>query len=280
MSAGEALRTGDVDAALQELFDEVRAEPDKAKHRIFLFQLLCVAGQWDRALTQLNVAHELDPAAGMMANAYQEILHCEAYREKVFAGTHTPLVFGEPAPWIALMIEALQREAKGEREQAEQLRGEALEAAPATPGKVTCRASEGLTSAEEEPSAEHGFEWIADGDSRLGPILELIVNGRYYWAPWDRIAEVVIEPPADLRDVVWMPAHFRWANEGEAVGVIPTRYPGSQSHEDGAIRMARRTSWEEPSEQTYLGLGQRVLMTNDRELGLMDVRRIELQAAS
>ena len=113
MSAVDALQNVDVDAALEALFDEVRSQPDQAKHRIFLFQLLCVAGQWDRALTQLNVAHELDPAAAMMANAYQEILRCEAFRAKVFAGTHTPLVFGDPAPWIAQRLEALQLQAQG-----------------------------------------------------------------------------------------------------------------------------------------------------------------------
>jgi type VI secretion system protein ImpE len=45
---------------------QIRTEPSNAKHRVFLFQLLSVMGQWDRALTQLNVAGELDadPADG------------------------------------------------------------------------------------------------------------------------------------------------------------------------------------------------------------------------
>ena len=34
----------------------------------------------------------------------------------------------------------------------------------------------------------HGFEWIADADSRLGPLLEVILEGKYYWAPFCRIA--------------------------------------------------------------------------------------------
>ena len=47
------------------------------KLRVFLFQLLCVLGQWERALTQLNVAAELDAQALAMAQMYREALQCE-----------------------------------------------------------------------------------------------------------------------------------------------------------------------------------------------------------
>ena len=40
MSAVDAFRRGDLDVALSSLQDEVRAAPDDAKHRVFLFQLL------------------------------------------------------------------------------------------------------------------------------------------------------------------------------------------------------------------------------------------------
>ncbi|MGZ8213670.1 MAG: tetratricopeptide repeat protein, partial [Methylosarcina sp.] len=58
MNAENYLKQGDLKAALKELQDQVRSNPGKADYRIFLFQLLSVLGQWDRALTQLNVAGE------------------------------------------------------------------------------------------------------------------------------------------------------------------------------------------------------------------------------
>lgn len=277
MTAREALQNGDLKGALAALFDEVRAEPDKPRHRIFLFQLLSVTGDWDRALTQLNVARDLDQASGVMAQAYQEILQCEALRRQVFEGKRTPLVFGDPVPWIAQMIEALRLDSQGEAEQARDLRLQALEAAPAVPGKLTVRKAGVAPGGEDEAEAveEASFEWLADGDSRLGPIIEMIVNGRYYWAPLERIAEVALDPPADLRDVVWTPAHFRWANQGEAVGVIPTRYVGSEMHEDDAVRLSRKTNWRETGPDSFAGEGQRVFMTDVAEYGIMDLRRIE-----
>jgi type VI secretion system protein ImpE len=280
MSALESLRNGDVNVALPALFDEVRAEPDQPRHRVFLFQLLSIVGDWDRALTQLKVAQDLDPATAVMAKAYQEILQCEALRRQVFDGLRTPLIFGDPEPWMAQLIEALRLAGQDQYDAAHELRQHAMQEAPATAGTLwTCKPG-GSTSAEEGPLDEAGFEWITDGDTRLGPVLEMIVNGRYFWAPLHRIAEIVIEPPSDLRDLVWTPAQFRWANAGEAVGVIPTRYVGSETHEDDAVRLARKTSWRQTGQDAYEGLGQRVFMTDVGECGLMNIRRITLNTSA
>jgi type VI secretion system protein ImpE len=67
-----------------------------------------------------------------------------------------------------------------------------------------------------------------------------------------------------------------WANSGEASGFIPTRYPGSESSEDNAIQLARKTEWMEQPGDTYLGLGQRVFATDKDEFSLMQVREIDL----
>jgi type VI secretion system protein ImpE len=76
-----------------------------------------------------------------------------------------------------------------------------------------------------------------------------------------------------------MPAYFTLVNGGEAAGLIPTRYPGSERAEDAQIRLARRTEWSEDGAGMYLGMGQRVLVTDAGEYSLMDVRRIDLSAA-
>lgn len=277
MTPLELLKNGDVDEALTKLFAQVRDNPSDPKHRIFLFQLLCVVGQWDRALTQLNVAQDLDPTSGVMGKAYQEILHCEVIRHAVFQGKRTPLIFGEPEPWLAQLVEALRLAGEGQQTAANELRLKAFEEAPAVPGSLEL--SKG--GAGQEPVTENvNFEWLADGDSRLGPVLEMIVNGRYYWASPRNVSEVIVEPPTDLRDLVWVPAHFRWANAGEAVGVIPVRYVGSESNEDGAIRLARKTNWREITENLFEGLGQRAFVTDAGDYGLLDVRRISFSTGS
>jgi len=264
MLAEESLREGNLGPALEQLQQRIRDDPSNAKQRIFLFQLLSVLGRWDRALNQLNVLGDLDAATLAMVQTYREALRCEVLRAEVFKGERTPLIFGDPEPWLALLMQALKLTGAGNDAGARPLRERAFEEAPVTSGSI-----------DDQP-----FEWIADGDSRLGPVLEAIVNGRYYWIPFARIREIVLDPPSDLRDVVWMPAHFSWANEGEAVGLIPTRYAGSEATEDDALRLARKTVWEERPGEAYLGLGQRMLATDGGEFSLMDVRHIVLESAA
>jgi type VI secretion system protein ImpE len=260
--AREALRAGELNAALAALQDQVRKDPANADLRVFLFQLLSVLGQWERAATQLEVAAQLDAKTLAMAEMYREALRCEVLRAAVFAGEKSPLVFGEPEEWLALLIEALLVGATPGAGRAETLRAKALELAPASAGSLN-----------GEP-----FEWLADADQRLGPVCEAVVNGRYYWVPYHRLARVDIEPPADLRDVAWMPAHFQFTNGGETVGVIPTRYPGSETAADPQLCLARKTIWQEPAPGVYRGLGQRLLATNAAEYPLMEVRSILLDA--
>lgn len=263
MSAIEAVRVGQLQEALQNLQQEVRQHPADAKHRIFLFQLLAVMGNWERAMAQLNVAGELDPGALQMVQAYRETLQCEALRQEIFAGKRSPLIFGDPEPWIAQLVEALRLGATGDHVSAQRVRDEAFEAAPGTSGSINGAR----------------FEWIADADTRLGPVLELLVNGRYYWVPFHRIKAIRAEAPADLRDSVWMPVSLMWTNGGETVGFVPTRYAGTTDVADDALLLARKTEWLEPADGVYWGVGQRMFATDDGDYSLMDVRTIEFDTA-
>lgn len=265
-AAEQALRDGDPDAAIKHLQAQIRTKPADAKLRVFLFQLLCVKGDWKRALNQLNVAGELDASTLAMVQTYREAIHCETLREQVFKGLKVPMLFGEPEAWIALMIEALLREGKGEADAAASLRAQAFEQAPATAGTA---------KGDGEPTP---FQWIADADMRIGPVLEAVVNGRYYWVPFSRLASVSIEAPSDLRDQVWMPANLTFGNGGEVVALLPTRYAGSNL-DDPLIALARKTEWSEPHPGLYVGSGQRTLATDKADLSLMDLRSITLDDA-
>ncbi len=263
MLAQQSLRDGNLNEALAQLQDQVRKAPAKAEYRTFLFQLLSVMGSWERALNQLNVVADLDDGTLAMVQTYREAIRCEVLREEIFAGKRSPLLFGEPPQWVALMIEALRLGAEGNHAESQTIRNQAFEAAPAISGTL-----------DGQP-----FEWIADADPRLGPILEAVVNGRYYWVPMQQIRRINIEEPEDLRDLVWMPAYFTWANGGEAAGLIPTRYPGSFASKDPQIRLSHKTEWIDAGSDLYLGLGQRMLATDGGEFPLMNIREINLNTA-
>ena len=241
-------------------FDDLRKmiqkHPQRSDLRIFLFQIYCVQGEWMKASTQLDVLIELDPSSKPMVETYREALRCEALRREVFDGKRSPLVLGAPQDWLAMMIEALRVDAEGRPDAAAELRAKALESAPATSGKL-----------DDAP-----FAWIADADSRLGPVIEAIVNGKYYWVPISRLIRIEIEKPADLRDFVWAPATLTLENGAANVALIPTRYPGTERETDAALRLARATDWREQPGGAWHGVGQRVLTTDQAEIALLDVR--------
>lgn len=259
-SAEALLKSGDAAGALTALQAEVRSKAGDAKLRVFLFQLLCVQGQWDRALNQLNVCAEMDAAALPMREAYSPAIACEVLRRDVFAGKKVPMLFGEPLPWLALLIEAQLRFGAGELEAANTLRQQAMDQAPATSGKI-----------DGQP-----FAWLADADARLGPVLEAVINGRYYWVPFARLSKITIEAPVDLRDSIWLPAQLMFSNGGESLAMIPVRYPGSEGSSDGLIALSRKTIWEEGSDGVSRGLGQRMFATDEGDYPLLQVREIEL----
>lgn len=262
-AAEQALKAGDARLALKLLTEQVRSQPQDAKLRVFMFQLLAVLGQWDRALNQLQVASELDAGTLSMVQTYREAVHCETLRLQVFAGHKVPMLFGEPEPWVAMLIEALLLEGRGEGAAAQRLRARALDEAPATAGTLD----------------DTAFEWIADADTRLGPTLEAVINGRYYWLPWNRLQQVSIEAPVDLRDAVWMPAHFEFTNGGDVVGLIPTRYPDTDLAAGNLLSLSRSTDWREVAPGVFCGLGQRLITTDSAEFGLMDLRSVVLDPA-
>jgi type VI secretion system protein ImpE len=263
----ETLRVEGPAAAFASLKQDVRKAPREPRLRTFLFQMFCLYGEWDRAINQLSVLSELDPLALPMAHTYRSVIRCEMLRERVFAGRRSPTVMGEPEQWFSLLTEANRVLAEGSSAEASGLRDAAFEAAPAISGTIDGRP----------------FEWIADADPRLGPVLEVMVEERYLWVPFHRMARIDIETPADLRDQIWLPAHFTWTTGGQSFGFIPTRYPGSDKAGDD-LAMAKRTEWRHvgagPDDASGwdLGLGQRMLATDAEDVAIMDVRRIEFAA--
>lgn len=258
MLAQELVRKGDLAGALSALQDAVRKDASNAKLRVFLFQLLAVQGQWARALNQLNVAGELDAGTLPMVQTYREAIQCEALRADIFSGRRAPLIFAEPEAWLAQLLEAIRLDAS-DPALAAASRAQAFDAAPASSGSID----------------GERFEWLADADPRMGPVIEAIVNGRYFWIPLCRIRRIEFDPPADLRDAVWTAASFTWANGAQTVGLIPTRYNDTVAHGDAAAMLSRRTDWRDDGS----GLGQRMLVTDQGEYALMDVRLIEFDQA-
>jgi len=262
MSAEQLVQKGELKAALAALSDQVRAKPANGDLRVFLFQLLAVLGQWDRARTQLEMAGDLDSSVAPMVMVYKDVLNCELHRQAVFDGKSKPLIFGQPEEWIALLVEAQQAFAKGDMKSFSTLNAQAFEEAPASSGSIN-----------GEP-----FSWLADADQRFGPVFEVIFNGQYYWVPMANVRSLTMEDPADLRDLVWQPAEITWINGGQNAVMMPSRYPRVEGVSEAEL-LARSTNWEAHPDELFEGIGQRMLATDAQDYSFLQVRSIQFDEA-
>jgi type VI secretion system protein ImpE len=254
------LAKGELAEAGNLLKQQIRSRPDDSQLRIVYFQWLALNWEWDKARTQLDLIAELDAEAQLFASAYRPVVAAEQERAAVLAGKTTPILFGEPDERLAQRVEALRLLASHPDEGArllESLEGELPDCACVVNGQPC--------------------PWVADGDSRFGDNLEGVVNGRYIWIPIERIAELSVTEPATGCDLIWAPTEFTWRNGGVTHGFLFVRYPGTEQAKDAALHLSRRTEWVAIGEtELFHGLGQRMLLTEDREFPILDLRNLSL----
>lgn len=243
---------------IEQLQALIRTSPAKAEHRIHLAQLLMVAGQWERCLQQLQITAQFDPKSTAMAQTYRALIQAEVFREQSFNGQRDPLSFRKPENWQELLAEALIARANNQHEIAEKFQQQAFYEAPTSTFLIN----------------ETHAEWIADGDSRLGPICEAFINGEYYWLPFDQIKKLTLEAPKDLRDLVWAPAKITLMDFSQHFGFLPSRYVFSYKADNDQLALSALTKWESLYEQSWAGIGQKMLTTNDAEFPLLSIRTL------
>jgi type VI secretion system protein ImpE len=90
LDANELYRAGKLDEAIQTLGASLRDNPTDTQRRTFLFELLCFAGEYERAEKQLDALAQGGKTAQLGALQYQGALHAERMREQMFKTSSYP----------------------------------------------------------------------------------------------------------------------------------------------------------------------------------------------
>lgn len=245
--------------SLTPLFEDakrrVQAMPHDSGARSALWQIFALRGEHDRARMQLDALVSFDSSWAIEAEACQGLLLAEAHRQRVLFGEAAPVCLGQTPVWFDTLAAGLTL-FPSVPQQAARLLWQAQMESPARAGMVN-----------GQP-----FEWLCDGDARLGPCLEVMSKGKYFWLPWSSVRSIVIRPPTELRDRLWAHALVEIGEEGSIELFLPARYP---QPEDDDQSMSRVTLWREIGESAYLGLGQKTLMTDRGEIGFLDIRELK-----
>ncbi|WP_084454940.1 type VI secretion system accessory protein TagJ [Comamonas composti] len=250
---------------------QVRDFPEDAGRRWTLAQWACLQESWPRALKLAQATAKQQPSLVQSAHAMRALIRAQQQRESIFAGQRTAEQLLPWAPWTEQLAAALQLQAQGNTKQADALRLVALEQAPTWQGQTPA----GLCT------------WLADSDSRLGPVCELIVSGSYRWLPLADIESLEVEPPATLLDLMWIPVQItlkpNTVIDKPFSAFIPVRYPGTLSYMQKdiypetmrlSLLLGRKTLWHETSETAVCGIGQKTWISDAGEFSLFESKSL------
>jgi type VI secretion system protein ImpE len=234
MNAELLFREGKLDDAIAALGETLRNDPANTRNRTFLFELLCFAGEYDRAEKHLRILGDADKEALAGGLVYMGAIHAERIRQGMFAENRLPAATAS-APFSGTIN-----------------------------GKP--------------------FRTLTDGDGRVGPRLEVLAGGDYLWIGFEHVAELTIEPPKRLRDLLWATARlrtgpsFKEQNLGEVL--IPVIAAGSSQHEDNEVRLGRVTEWYRDEQDNEFPLGRKVWLVDGEEVPVLEIRKLEIHSTA
>lgn len=242
---------------LQMAEQQVRTHPTLVARRHSLFQLLCITGDWLRALQQLQLCARMDAHYTQEAQLFGELIRCEMFRQRCFQGEQPPGFILPPPAWMEDMLSALACNARGETDEADERRKQALNAMADVRGRWN--------------GGE--FDWISDSDSRTGPVAEVVTGGVYIWLPLSQIHSMDSSSPTRLTDLLWKPVNITLVNGDKHGAWLFSRYSGSENATD-ALRLCRETTWQDgPGDTVAQGLGQKVWLTSSGDISLLDLTK-------
>jgi type VI secretion system protein ImpE len=263
MKAKDLLAAGQLNEAIEELLRHVKANPNDASSRTFLFELSCLVGDWDRAERQLDVIGHQSTEAQLGVMVYRANINAERERKRVFSEGVQPHFLREPPTYVDLHVEALNQVSRGKMEEARATLDRAEEERPVSPGKL---------NGQE-------FQDFRDYDDFVAPVLELIVKDKYVWLPFEQIKSMQISPPRQLRDMIWASARVEALDGTIGEVYVPTLYQATSNSDNDQLRLGRQTHWTEIGGNIYRAVGLRLFLIDDEDKTVFEAASVEFARA-
>jgi type VI secretion system protein ImpE len=263
MNASELYKAGQLQAAIDAQIGEVKKAPADHAKRLFLFELLSFAGEWDRARRQIDVIKYEDPGLDAATSAYRALLDAEDARRRLFTDGKEPSFLSEPPASVRQRLEALSKLRAGQAQEAVAILNGLDETASALTGTLNGKP----------------FTGLRDADDLFGTVLEVMAHGTYYWVLLEQVEALRFNAPKFPRDLIWLPARLEMPGAAGNV-FLPTRYPSSETHADPQVRLGRVTDWLSKEGEPVRGVGLRTFLVGDDAVPLPEWRELVLTPSS
>ena len=238
----ECFQAGQLSEAVTAATEVVRNRPSDIAARSLLAELLCFAGDLERADKQLDAVGEVDSDAAVGGSLLRHLVRSELCRREVYEAGRVPEFLTQPDSALQSRLQALISLRDGDAPQA----AEHVTAA---------REQEAVVSGEYDGNA---FSGMTDLDDLLGSTLEVYTaTGKYYWLSLSQIVSLEMKPVQHLSDQLWRSADIETVGDVSGHVHVPALYYGSHSAEDQRLCIGRATDWQERHAGLICGVGQR-----------------------
>jgi type VI secretion system protein ImpE len=260
MNASEHYKAGRLQAAIDAAVEDVKKQPTNPAPRGLLAELLCFAGEWERADKQLDALGHQDPSVAMGVILFRQLIRAAQAREDFYASGRVPEFLDPPGPVLKKYLEASIYLREGKTAEGVKLLAEADAERPHPAGTCDGKA----------------FADLRDQDDLTACFFEVLTStGKYYWIPMERVESIEFRAPARPRDLLWRAARMIVRDGPDGEVYLPTLYAGAQVEKDDQFRLGRKTDWHQGP--PVRGIGQRTFWVGDADLSIMEMQNVTIE---
>lgn len=253
------LRAGKLNEAIQAALNHVKSKPTDITARIFLFELSCFSGDWERAEKQLDVIANQDMNAMIGSQIYKQNFKAERDRMSVFNEGMIPECLMLPPQYVEDLVISSTHIREGRIAEARELLNKVEEERPAYACKIN-----------GEESSD-----FRDYNDLTMCVFEAIVKDSYTWLPFEHIERIDFLPAKSLRDMYWAQAEVEMINGTKGEMFLPALYVESYKNDDDNIRLGKVTDWREVGEDIFVGEGVRTFQYEGGYIPISKIHTIE-----
>ncbi len=248
--AKQLFKDGALAAAVEAQTALVRQRPTDSEARALLVDLLCFAGEFERADKQLDLLVSQHVELTVAAALSRQLARAAIARREVFDKGRAPELLSGATGFVPQALRGLL-----------ELRdGRMAEATAAFSAADAARVARGGTCNGVR------FDDLRDADDTCAGVLEVLTStGKYYWVPLSEIESIEFRKPTLARDLLWRRALLEVRSGPDGEVFIPAIYPAAipDGPDADALRLGRETKWLETEGAPVRGMGLRLFLVGE-----------------
>lgn len=256
------LDAAQLDDAIEAMNAQVRARPSDIDSRAGLVELLCYAGNLERADKLLDAISTLDPSTVLGIALFRQLVRAEQARQQFYTEGRVPEFLAKPDPVSELEMKAAVLMRTGDAAGAAKVIEERDALQPPIAGEM-----DGVA-----------FEDFRDLDDICASHLEVLTStGKYFWVPLTSVVAIEFRPPERRRDLLWRRANLCVTEGPDGEVYLPAVYWAKDATAEH--RLGYATDFEGGEGAPMTGLGMRSFLVGEEAKSIMELGQVNFSQA-